>query len=285
MRYSARVLQYLNEIRTCRRMTVGAFGFVRLLCRTIEFHLCNLFGKRSSESTCPPEKYRIRLGGQDRDLWLRPRTGDIFIFHEIFTNECYRIPGELLSEARVIVDLGANIGLTTLFFSQFFPEARYVCVEPNPLNADVLRRNVVWLANRVSVIECAIAGHCGEISFIDSDWSWGGHTEPGKTGTRTVPCSTLGSILKSHHLSSVDLLKVDIEGAEDMVFAGRPDWLATVCCIVMEFHGGYGFAQFEEELLPFGFTAMPEGSRAGNVMNIAVSGRHGDYGSAFSQTT
>jgi FkbM family methyltransferase len=265
------VYQYLNEIRTCYRIAADPLAFLRLVKRTEQFHLQNLLHRGSSEPGGAAEKHRIMLGGHQRDLWLRPGSGDLFIFHEIFTNECYRMPHAILPQAGTIVDLGANIGISTLFLSQLFPESRFVCVEPNPFNAAVLRRNVAWLGPRVSVIECAIAEYSGEISFSDSDWSWGGHIESEASGNRNVPCSTVSDIFRSQNIEFADLIKIDVEGAERTILSGQPDWLARVKCVVIELHDGYSFPQFEKDLAPFGFTALHQGSSAGNIMHMAVS--------------
>jgi FkbM family methyltransferase len=270
-RVSSRVRQYFSEIRTCARMAETPSAACGLIARTERFHLRNFLKRGTSAPGIAPERHRVLLSGERRDLWLRPGTGDIFVFHEIFTNRCYSIPQSILSSAQTIVDLGANIGLTTLFLSELFPAARFICVEPNPRNADVLRRNVAWLGDRVSVVQSAIADYCGQISFNDSEWTWGGHIAPDRPVSRTVPCSTVEEILKSHRLDSIDLLKVDIEGAEDLVFSSRPEWLVKVRCIVIELHGGYSLTRFREDVGARGLNVLPEGSAAGNVMHFAVA--------------
>lgn len=267
---TSRFRQYLDEVRTCSEMAVDRRAFLGLVGRTAEFHLNNM-AQRVRQPSALPERHRVVLDGHHRDLWIRPRTGDLFIFHEVFANQCYRIPTALLSDARTVVDLGANIGLTTLFLSQLFPDARYICVEPNPSNAAVLRRNVDWLGDHVVVIESAIANYSGNISFTDSDWSWGGHIVPGETACRVVPCLSLDDLLTLHHIQSVDLLKVDTEGAERLIFSARPECLRNVRCIVIELHNGYAFSEFEEDVRPLGFTAIPGGSTAGNAMHMAIS--------------
>jgi FkbM family methyltransferase len=267
----SRLCHYLNEIVTCGRVAASPPAFAGLVKSTGQFHLRNLLGRGSSDPAMQPEKHQIVLGANRRDVWLRPGTGDWFIFHEIFTNKCYRIPESILPQARTIVDLGANIGLTTLFLSQFFPDARYVCVEPNPLNAAILRRNVAFLGNRVTILECAIADYCGDISFSESDWSWGSHIQPDAGGGSRVACSTVDNVFHAQQIEFADLVKVDIEGAERFIFSGKASWLAKVGCVVVELHGGYSFLDFGKDVASFGFEAIPEGSVAGNVMHMAVS--------------
>lgn len=266
----SKLRQYWKEIRTCVRLGASWPDRMRLAAATLEFHAANLAGlpSRDRQGAVP---YRIRLGNRVIDLWLRRRSGDFFILHEIFTCAAYTIPGKWLGRAATVVDLGANVGLTTLFFAQFFPEARYACVEPNPANAAVLRRNVAWLGARAEVIEAAVSDHSGQVAFDDSGPSYDGHIAgSGQTG-RLVPCCTLDQIVASCGLDWIDLLKIDIEGAEREVLRGNPACLSNVGAIIIELHGDYPFSDFEKDVAPLGFTVIPPGSRHGNAMVIAVS--------------
>jgi len=276
----SKLQQYWKEIRTCVRLGASWLDRLRLAVATLEFHAANLVGvpsrnlpsrdlrSRDREGAVP---YRIRLGAQVVDLWLRRRSGDFFILHEIFTCVVYAIPAKWLGRVATVVDLGANVGLTTLFFAPSFPDARYVCVEPNPANAAVLRRNVAWLGPRAEVVEAAVTDQSGQVAFDDNRPSYDGHIAgPGQTG-RMVRCCTLDEIAASCGLDRIDVLKIDIEGAEREVLRGNPACLRDVGVIIIELHGGYSLSDLENDLAPFGFTVIPPGSRHGNAMVMAVS--------------
>jgi len=70
----------------------------------------------------------------------------------------------------------------------------------------------------------------------------------------------------------VDLLKVDIEGAEREVFASRGDWWKKVGLIIAELHHPYGFENFESDMRAIGFRAIAPGAEYGNKMPLAVRG-------------
>jgi hypothetical protein len=72
------------------------------------------------------------------------------------------------------------------------------------------------------------------------------------------------SILARKGWSDIDVLKIDIEGYEEILFAGSPAWLGAVRLIVGELHGSYGEAQLTRDLAPFGFsiTARKIGTNA-----------------------
>ncbi|SRR6266567_5583897 len=125
--------------------------------------------------------------------------------------------------------------------------------------------------NHISaVIECAIADLLRDISFSDSDWSWGAY--------RARPYRQSKSKLfnfRGHFPVTANRVRRPRQSGyrrrREYDFLRQPDWLGKVSCIAIEFQSGYSFAQFERDLKPFGFTMMPAGSAAGNVMNMAVS--------------
>lgn len=267
----SKVNQYRKEIRTCVRLGASWPDRLRLAAATLEFHAANLGGAAGPGAALPPSRYSVKLGSQVADLSLRRRSGDFFVLHETFTSAAYTIPAKWLGRVATVVDLGANVGLTTLFFAQSFPDATYVCVEPSPANAAVLRRNVAWLGARAEVIEAAVSGHSGQVAFDDNRPSYDGHiASPGQTG-RMVRCCTLDEIVASCGLDRIDLLKIDIEGAEREVLRRNPACLSNVGIIIIELHGDYSLSDLENDLAPLGFTVIPPGSRHGNAMVIAVS--------------
>jgi FkbM family methyltransferase len=260
--------QYLKEVRTCWRLGHRWRDRLRLIAGCLEFHLSNLVGWSAAVS---PTAYRIRLDGI-RTIYLRRRSGDIFVFHEIFTSLCYHLPGPVApKEPSVIVDLGANIGLTTLFLASRFPGAKHVCVEPHPANVAVLRMNLASMQSRVHIIEAAAADKPGEAEFNESPWSWGGHLVERGRSTHSVRCITVDEIISTCGLEAIDVLKVDIEGAEERVFAARPSWLGKTGCIIIELHSRYSLNQFRRDVADQGFVVIDPGSPMGNSMVVAVS--------------
>src|SRR5262245_37509148 len=124
-----RIYQYSMEMRACFRYGYRWTDRANLCVATMEFHLANLirWAPRAA-STC----YRLRLS-DTREVNLRRRSGDIFIFHEVFTCGCYQVALRFVPQSSGrIIDLGANVGLTSLWLANHFPEAAFVCVEPNP---------------------------------------------------------------------------------------------------------------------------------------------------------
>jgi FkbM family methyltransferase len=163
-----------------------------------------------------------------------------WIFEEIFINREYA-PEEGAKVERV-VDAGANIGLATLFFKHHFPDVQITCFEPDPTNFSFLQRNLeqnglegvtvhnVALAPEEGTatlyFNAAVRDTCQSVSrgFAESVAE---ELEPAEI--RAVP-------LAPYLEQPVDILKMDIEGAEAAVLRAARDSLANVSMIRLEYH-------------------------------------------------
>jgi FkbM family methyltransferase len=181
-------------------------------------------------------RVRIAIRGRPYAVRLVGRT-DLEVLREIAIHDEYGASDGVPAE--VIVDLGAHSGLATLRLLAVRPGARVLAVEADPGLLPVLRENVAGLD--VTVVHAAIGGTSAERSFFRAgDSTWGNsldRTLPWQEQV-TVPGLTLDALLDHHGIASVDLLKIDVEGAEWEVFAdGLP---ARVRAIAGEFHARDG---------------------------------------------
>lgn len=269
----SKLSRYAEEIGHCWHLGAAVPDRASLARDTVSFHLQNARGHLACSEAEAVRHCRIRLQQRSSpiDFHYRLRGGDLFILHEVLLDRCYRIPPQFAHSIRSIVDLGGNIGSATLAFSTQFPEASFVCVEPLPQNAAVLAKNVGWLGERARIAQAAIGARDGEVEFLTGGAAWGGKVGAGPSSIR-VPCYRLETLLESMNLERVDLLKVDIEGAESEVFASRGDWWKKVGLIIAELHHPYGFENFESDMRAIGFRAIAPGAEYGNKMPLAVRG-------------
>jgi FkbM family methyltransferase len=179
---------------------------------------------------------RVRLGGVVYPIRLKSMT-ELDVLREIGVDDEYGAADAL--PARTIVDLGANVGLATLRLLASHPGAHVLAVEADPALIARLRRNVEGLP--VTVVHAAVCAESGEQAFYTSrSSSWTNSLDrnhPSQTAVR-VRALTLEELLESNDLDRVDLLKLDVEGAEwEILQGGVPPGIAA---IVGEAHGNAG---------------------------------------------
>jgi FkbM family methyltransferase len=263
--------QHAHEMGVCLSRGTTLPDRVRLARDTARFHIGNRLKQQPDFESA--DTYHVTVAGRDVDLKLRLGAGDFFVFHEVFTGDCYRLPQEWAGKVRTIVDLGGHVGLTSLFFLESFPHARLVAVEATPDNASVLRHNLSSFADRALVIEAAIADAPGTARFQSSGWSWErrlGAPISEDAGFFQVECVTVDDVMRRAELSSIDLLKIDVEGAEQAILANDPAWLRNVGAIVIELHEPYSLEQFANAIAPAGFTVVSPSAASGIKMIVAV---------------
>ena len=167
---------------------------------------------------------------------LRTYAGDIDIFYEIFFKKIYALPVAHSTSINTIVDLGANVGLSALYFLQQFPQAQVVCVEPEPTNFKMLELNLETeiTTGKVIAMEAAAMGEDGMVSFESAPAKYNGRVILG--AQNNIPALSIPSIMQRCQFDRINLLKIDVEGAEKFIFSGDPVWLQSVDEILLEVH-------------------------------------------------
>src|SRR5262245_31458759 len=177
----------------------------------------------------------IPLPGSGRRIVLRPRTADVHAFWQVFIAREYEIP--VAFEPRLVVDGGAHVGFASLYFSRRFPGARIVAVEPDTDNASLLEANLGGLP-AATICRAALWPRETGLRIANPDvdtWSYR-VTADGGAG-KAVACLTMNRILAEH--GDIDILKLDIEGAEAPLFADGAEWLSRVRMVIIELHERY----------------------------------------------
>jgi FkbM family methyltransferase len=176
--------------------------------------------------------------------------------------EVYKPVVDRLPDCKWIVDLGANIGLASRYLLERYPAARLVAVEPNPSSYAVLERNLSAVAaDRATAVRGAIWDRTGPVAISDPgaqlryDCVRVREVEgPADGAVDVVQGYTLPELCARHRIPFIDLLKVDVEGAEVALFAGDTDWLRSVKAIAVEFHGvSRAACRFDELMDRYGF--------------------------------
>jgi FkbM family methyltransferase len=174
-------------------------------------------------------------------FFLRVPSSDVQAFEQIFIRQDYAF--NVTAPPATIVDAGANIGLASLYFSNRFPASRIIAIEPERSNFALLRKNVAGYAN-ITPVQGALWHENKPINLVDPDLGeWGFMTQSvddvdthlGES-MYEVPGMTVDTIMKEHGLERIDILKIDIEGAEREVFSDPSVWLGEVDALIVELH-------------------------------------------------
>jgi FkbM family methyltransferase len=153
--------------------------------------------------------------------------------NEVFCREDYRAG----ADARVVVDVGSNIGISALYFLTRNPAARCFLYEPVPENVERLRLNLSGFDNRYEVEQVAVADVEGELPFAVEPTGRYGALDREVADPITVRVRHVNSVLEEvlRREPVIDVLKLDTEGAEARtVEAIREDLLPYVRTIYLE---------------------------------------------------
>jgi FkbM family methyltransferase len=187
-------------------------------------------------------------------VWYRPGTSDTELIYKILLKGGakgeYAIEPAIraaLGAVHTIVDVGANIGISSLYLARAFPQARLFAFEPVPSNFALLERNVAPLG-RVQCRSVALGEHDGSIDILHSDngSNFGGFSrfEAGsnKSHSLAVPIRHAKRQFEELGISAVDVMKIDVEGSEwEVLTALGANFLRRVKFMIGELHGRRDF--------------------------------------------
>jgi len=246
---------YWHEVAFGWKATRTWADHMALLLHTIQFHIRNGFGgANDSRRTITIDLWIDR--DRPTTLTLRPFAGDLFVLYEVLAFKVYHIAPSLLptGNVRVIVDCGANIGITSLFLAARYPCAKILSVEPHPENFALLKTNVETVPRILPIRACITGTPQSTVRFTADQAAWGNRIATDSHGI-LIPAITIDELCEQNGIEKIDLLKLDIEGAEKQVLENGT-FLARTEHIIVELHGEYGFQCFQRDIAPHGLVAQ-----------------------------
>lgn len=219
----------MRSIFLSKRMylsTVGLWGYLRAIAGTV---------------LKTPSYFTIKRPDCRYPFQVRILSSDIPTCREVFINQDYDFM--TAGQPKVIVDAGANIGLAAIYFANKYSDATIIAIEPENSNFELLEKNVRPYPGIIPV-QAALWHVNEDINVIDAGYGkWGFMTEM-KNSQEKLPGSichavagmTVDRIMRDYALEKIDILKVDIEGAEREVFSSTSAWLDKVDAIIIELH-------------------------------------------------
>ncbi len=240
------------------------------------YYASRLPGARAQDAASTQIAIRDAAGREQR-VCIRNNGFDWLNLDEVWVQHIYGLD---LKGVRRILDLGANIGVATLWFAWTYPESQICSVEPIPDNLALLHRNVQLTQGAVRVVAAAAGPADGKTRFNISDdprqhsaslavmWS---------EQTLEVDVVSGPSLMALMGWDEIDLLKIDIEGGERELLGGQPSWLTKVRCIIGEGHVGAGYSMdvCRRDLEPMGFRVEQLQKSEGSMIFLATAASAG----------
>lgn len=200
-------------------------------------------------------------------LHCRVDSSDPYVFFQVFMEQEYAVMGDL-KNVRLIIDCGANVGYSAAYFLSLYPEAKLIAVEPDSRNFAILKRNMQPYGDRVQVHQAGIWSHktgltvCQGAYRDGAEWSTQVRASlPGETPD--VAAIDIGTLLQGSGFEQIDMLKVDIERSETVVFSSNyEEWLKRTRNIAIEIHDDECERVVMNAIAPYPFTI----SRNDNVV-------------------
>ncbi|MEY8759998.1 FkbM family methyltransferase [Chryseobacterium tongliaoense] len=192
--------------------------------------------------------YQFKKAKRKFDLYLRTFKGDIDIFYEIFWKNAYDKHLKLLKKnPEIIVDLGAHIGMTSIYFALKYPDVKIYSIEASPENFELLKANTASFKN-ITCFHAAAHFEDGSVNFGTQELSY--NQKVSESGT-PVQALSVETFMKNNHIQQIDLLKIDIEGAEADLLSKNNSWLQNIENIIIEIHAPYDSKKLSRDLEPF----------------------------------
>ncbi|SMC35276.1 FkbM family methyltransferase [Moheibacter sediminis] len=209
------------------------------------------------------ENYQMKISQKKIDILMRTYKGDINIFYEIFWKKVYAIPPDFVQNPLTIIDLGGHVGFTSIYYSLQYPNAKIFSVEASRENFNILQSNVRQFENIIPINK-AIYPIDGEVLFDESGFSY--NTKISNVG-KPIESVSVNTLMKTYGFDNIDLMKIDIEGAESELLKTNTEWLEKTDTIIIELHNPYGLGDLEKDLEPFGFKIINP-TEENNLQNI-----------------
>ena len=200
-------------------------------------------GEHTHQFRALSRPFTFRLTSEDKNV----------VFGNIIKGEV--LEGPLPSEARFIVDAGGYIGDSAALFLSRYPNARCVVLEPGMAHAWA-SLTLERYGARAVLHQAALMSSPGFCRVQEAETGSEAHADI----NGTIKAITLPEILASSPHGRIDILKVDIEGAEVGLFQSASEWLPYVDCITIELHGEKAKSEIPAQLQAAGFGISHHGS-------------------------
>jgi FkbM family methyltransferase len=184
--------------------------------------------------------YELKIKGYKNKIYCRAEGSDFAVLRQVIGHKDAAVT--LNCSPDFIVDAGANVGYSSLLFAKMYPNATIVAVEPESTNCEMFRKNCSAYKN-IHLIKGAIWSHRTILQISNPqalDFEFQVTEFQGSSSSEKIDAYGIIDFKKKYGNRRINLLKLDIEGAEYQIFSSNyQDWLPFVDNIIVELHDRY----------------------------------------------
>ena len=186
-----------------------------------------------------------------RDVFYRSCSSDMDLIYQILLKSNHKaeyfFPIQI--KPKVIFDIGANIGITSVFLAKIFPNASIYSFEPLINNFEILKKNT-YEYNNIKIFNFGLGSSNGsfKVYLSEDNENYGGASffpkDKGHISESYTKCEVKNTndVLKELGINSIDLIKIDTEGAEhDILTSLNKKIIQDISWITGELHGNRDF--------------------------------------------
>jgi len=197
---------------------------------------CRRVIKRFSRHWLPDSKKTVihtRINGYNLLVLANEEVGRAIHFGHNYESPETQYLQKVITKTSVCVDVGANVGYFTMLMAKKASFGKVYAFEPIPLNASLLRASAeLNRLENIEIIESAVGASDGEVTLSQStDSAYSSIRDTARKAVErviSVPITTLDNFVRQRSIHSIDVLKVDVEGAEGLVLMGSQELLGDI---------------------------------------------------------
>lgn len=231
-----------------------------------------------------------RIPDLSHSIYIRDKSMDFMIMKEVFSHRCYDVELSCsfyfrdyrktycIRKPQFIIDAGAHIGLTSVYFAQKYPQAKILAIEPDHENYYLLLKNTAAYPNIIP-IEGALWNKSTSL-YVNNRWRThkDGYlksaeyelSEAKVTHELKIQAYTLKELMTTYNIDFIDILKVDIEGGEKVLFQSDYHcWLSKTKLLLIEPHDHkcpFCFKTVMKALTDYDFLYLPDNTELKSVL-------------------
>lgn len=176
----------------------------------------------------------LNLRSLQHPISVRPGTSDVETLMNNILREEYGV-FDFVESPSWMIDAGSYIGDTSAYFLSRFPSLQVISLEPAPSSYELASKNLKPYGERSHLQNIGLSFEEAVVKFSGSNT---GAAIGDSDSAIDVTCKTIPSLLEEYNIGKLDILKLDIEGAEKSIFLSEPEsWLSLVDLIIIEIHG------------------------------------------------